>query len=773
MLVTRLRTAVVLMVLLAVCVVVAPSLRAGAAIPRVPVILDTDIYSSADDVGALSTLFAYDLLGVDNVVALGVNTRTDRPAVSANSWKCVAAIAQFYGYPNVPIGSDMPDNGPPPPSSDDFVTPCAALASSKTPAPTSAVSVYRRALASQPDGSVVFVCTGYEENLESLLSSSPDSNSSLGGTALVAQKVKELVIMGGGYPSRTGENNFEGDAGAARDVAANWPTKIVYSGYEVGEGLLTGHTVNAVHPSNSPVRAAMNEFAGKNQSIMSFDLTAAYHAINPTDANLTEVGPGTNAISTVGDNTFTLGTGDQYYLSLGNASQLEASLETLWDTLPGTTTQTISFTTSPPSPATLGGTYDVAASGGATGNPVTLTIDPTSTSGCTINGANRVAFSAPSGSCIVDANEPGDTTYAPGAAHQTFQVAKDAQAIAFTSTPPSNAAVGGTYGVTATGGGSSNPVTFAIDGSSTSGCTVNGAGTVSFGAPFGSCVIDANEAGNGTYAAASQAQQTVTINADGQTISFTSAAPSPARVGAPGYSPTATSTSGLGVTIALDAQSTGCSLTSGTVTFTAVGTCVLDATQAGNSSFLPASLQQSIPVAQGASVITITSSLPHAPRAGGIYVPHATSSTADAVLISLGAHSTGCGLLHGTVEFRAVGSCVVTFTDPGNANFASSTTTQQFAIARGHVQLRFSTAPPASHAAGTIALGATVSITYAGGTVSFSVGKKVLCTAGVRSGVASCRTSVTMPKGAHRVTATYSGNTSFYGATAASTVRFP
>ena len=86
------------------------------------------------------------------------------------------------------------------------------------------------------------------------------------------------------------------------------------------------------------------------------------------------------------------------------------------------------------------------------------------------------------------------------------------QTITFTSSPPSSATVGGTYTQTATGGGSGNPVTFSIDTSSTSGaCSISGA-KVSF-TGTGTCVIDANQAGNRTYAAASQVRQTITVAA--------------------------------------------------------------------------------------------------------------------------------------------------------------------------------------------------------------------------------------------------------------------
>src|SRR5205814_1422041 len=181
---------------------------------RVPIIVDTDMFSDADDVGALATAFGLQIKGEATVIAIGVNTRTSRPAVATNSWKCVAAIAQFYNSASVPIGSDMPDNGTAT-NTVDFVGPCSQLASPSTPAPDTAVNVFRRALAAQPNGSVVVVAVGYEENLSNLLHSAPDSISPLAGPELVAQKVKTLVIMGGRYPSGTGETNLAGNVAAA------------------------------------------------------------------------------------------------------------------------------------------------------------------------------------------------------------------------------------------------------------------------------------------------------------------------------------------------------------------------------------------------------------------------------------------------------------------------------------------------------------------------------------------------------------------------------
>ena len=83
-----------------------------------------------------------------------------------------------------------------------------------------------------------------------------------------------------------------------------------------------------------------------------------------------------------------------------------------------------------------------------------------------------------------------------------------AQSISFTS-EPSSTLVDTTYGVTAKGGGSGNPVTFSSG--SPDACSVSGA-TVTFIKP-GDCVIDANQAGNDKYSPAPQAQQKIIVTA--------------------------------------------------------------------------------------------------------------------------------------------------------------------------------------------------------------------------------------------------------------------
>lgn len=92
-----------------------------------------------------------------------------------------------------------------------------------------AFAVYRQALAPAPDASVVICSVGALSNLEDLLRSRPDDRSPLSGIELVRAKVKNTVIMGGGFPrTATPETNIKPDPAAAVTVVNDWPKKHAY-----------------------------------------------------------------------------------------------------------------------------------------------------------------------------------------------------------------------------------------------------------------------------------------------------------------------------------------------------------------------------------------------------------------------------------------------------------------------------------------------------------------------------------------------------------------
>lgn len=182
---------------------------------------------------------------------------------------------------------------------------------------------------------------------------------------------------------------------------------------------------------------------------------------------------------------------------------------------PWTISQSITFTSTAPSNAQVGGSYHVTATGGGSGNPVTFTIAPASTAVCSISGPT-VSF-LQTGTCEVRANQVGGGGYAAAPqASQSFLVSvpapvKSSQTITFTSTPPDDARVGDAYDVSATGGASGNPVTFSIAAASGDVCSIAGA-TVTFDA-VGDCRVLADQAGNADYDAAAQARQTIAVAA--------------------------------------------------------------------------------------------------------------------------------------------------------------------------------------------------------------------------------------------------------------------
>ncbi len=237
------------------------------------------------------------------------------------------------------------------------------------------------------------------------------------------------------------------------------------------------------------------------------------------------------------------------------------------------------------------------------------------------------------------------------------------------SSAPGAGSARGTYKASATAT-SKDTVIISLDKTS-SGCSI-ASGKVTFTAA-GTCVVDFNDAGNTTYAAAAQVLQSIKVYS-ANTISV-SAAPSSGSAGG-SYSPGSVATSGDGVLKTLSSSSTGCSLSSGTVTFTGLGTCHVLFNDPGNGAFAAAAqVEQTISTHSGNY---IKASVPPAAAAiQATYSASATATSGDTVAITLSSASTGCTIDKGKVTFTANGVCRVDFNDPGNGAYAAATEVQQ------------------------------------------------------------------------------------------------
>ncbi|HPM32852.1 MAG TPA: nucleoside hydrolase, partial [Chryseolinea sp.] len=241
------------------------------------IILDTDFGNDCDDAGALAILHQMAYLGEAEILA------TMYPMNDEWGAAAIDAVNTYYGKSNIPIGTYKGDyvyKG----KHNDFYN--SALASTfpndlKTGhnAPH-AIVLYRKILLSQPDKSITIVVVGPQRLLADLLLSPSDSISKLNGMQLVKKKVKKLVSMGAEYPSGN-EWNIRICPDGAKLVAEQWPTPIVYSGFEIGKPIMTGERLITETEKTNPVRVAFetNPMVDEKKNRHSWDETAVLYGV--------------------------------------------------------------------------------------------------------------------------------------------------------------------------------------------------------------------------------------------------------------------------------------------------------------------------------------------------------------------------------------------------------------------------------------------------------------------------------------------------------------
>ena len=207
------------------------------------VIFDTDMGNDVDDALALAMLYRYADEGV--VELLGIMVNKNDPA----SAEYVDMVSTWYGYGSVPIGvADKPadssaDGRKGNPDGMNFVE--AVVSKYDFPRTVSdysslpsAVSLYRKLLSGEPDGSVTVISTGFSTNLAALLESEGDEFSPLSGRELMAKKVKLVSVMAGNFrdegAGKFPEFNVVRDIPSAQKFFAECPSPVAVSPFELG-----------------------------------------------------------------------------------------------------------------------------------------------------------------------------------------------------------------------------------------------------------------------------------------------------------------------------------------------------------------------------------------------------------------------------------------------------------------------------------------------------------------------------------------------------------
>lgn len=279
----------------------------------VKVIFDTDIGNDVDDVLALSMLHALQSRGECELLGVTV-TKPDELA-----GPFVDVMNNFYGRPNIPIGCIRPSPSEPPSKFlqlanilDDGAPryPHKLARGSDAPAAT---TLLRQLLSRQGDQSVVLIQVGYFSNLGALLDTPGDDNSPLPGRDLVQKKVKYLSLMAGCFDLERQKKNFLEfnvikDVPAARKVVAEWPTPMIWSGFEIGVAvpypavsILRDYSYVAHHPAAE----AYILYNPPPHERPTWDLTATLYGVFPDRGYFDLSPPGRVSIDSDGFTRFT------------------------------------------------------------------------------------------------------------------------------------------------------------------------------------------------------------------------------------------------------------------------------------------------------------------------------------------------------------------------------------------------------------------------------------------------------------------------------------
>lgn len=247
----------------------------------------------------------------------------------------------------------------------------------------------------------------------------------------------------------------------------------------------------------------------------------------------------------------------------------------------------------------------------------------------------------------------------------------------------------------------------------------------------------------------------VTFTQRAQTITFTQ----PANTALTSGSVTVSATADSGLTVTFTSATTGvCTVSGASVTLLGVGTCTINADQAGTANYAAAStVAKSFTVTQGSQTISFTGPASTALTAG----PVSVSATASSGLtVAFTSATTGVCTVSGlSVTLLTAGPCIIHADQAGNSNWAAATTVpQSFTVTQGSQTISFTGPSDKIFGSGPLTLTATAT---SGLTVTFTSATTGVC---VVSGV----TVTLLAAGTCTIHADQAGNGNYNAATTVS-----
>jgi uncharacterized repeat protein (TIGR03803 family) len=257
---------------------------------------------------------------------------------------------------------------------------------------------------------------------------------------------------------------------------------------------------------------------------------------------------------------------------------------------------------------------------------------------------------------------PGSGNYAASTGSVTLQVNAASQTITFPVIPTETYGASITLGATASSG---LPVSYAVISGP---ATINGSILTTTG--LGSVTVQASQAGNTNYTAASPVSRTFTVKQASQTITFTESAPTTAPYNS-SFTVAATSSSGLPVSF-----SSAGACTNADATYTMIsgaGTCSVIVIQAGNSDYLAAKVTKTTRAARIAPTVSFTGAPSSAPYQSTFTVDTTSNAGITPTITTSGA----CSINGTTVTMTSgTGTCTMTARWALNSDYLAASATQ-------------------------------------------------------------------------------------------------
>jgi uncharacterized protein (TIGR03437 family) len=386
----------------------------------------------------------------------------------------------------------------------------------------------------------------------------------------------------------------------------------------------------------------------------------------------------------------------------------------------------------------------------SSGLPVSFSATPAAV--CTVSGSNVTV--AGSGTCTIKAMQAGNSSYAAAPpVSETFVVAPGSQTIAFAG--PSDQTLGTKpFALSAT---TSSGLVVTFLSTTASVCTVSGVNVTLVAT--GSCTIKASQAGNNSFAAATPVTQTFNVLPQTQIITF--AALTDKVFGSAAFAISAKATSNLAVAFVSNTSAV-CTVYStskgATVTLVTAGVCTIEASQAGNTSFGPATpVDQTFNVTPANQTITFAAMKNQAFGSPPLSLT-ATASSGLPVTFLVG-NSSICSVSGTTVTLLLGGTCTIQASQAGDGNYnAAASVTQNFLITPGNQTISFGSLSNQTLGTPPFGLSASASSGYP---VSFASSTTTVCTV-------SGNTVTLVATGSCKIQASQGGDSNYAAAPAVS-----